>query len=95
MCRVDVAEHSPSANGGELLVVADEANRGAAFENEADRGVQGEGVGHASLINQHQRAGPNVAGDLVFRTALDRMNEFGQRVGGRARLIPQRCGCRC
>ena len=53
--RLDVAQHAAGADRGELLVVTDQADAAAALEDVRDRGVQGEGVGHARLVDHDER----------------------------------------
>ena len=52
----DVAQDTAGADRGELLGVADEPDLPAAGGDEGDGGVQGEGVGHPGLVDDHQRA---------------------------------------
>ena len=51
---LDVAEHAAGADRGELLVVTDQPDTAAPLDDVADRGVEGEGVGHAGLVDHHQ-----------------------------------------
>ena len=54
----DVAQDAAGADRGELLVVPDEPDLPAAGGDELDGGGQGEGVGHAGLVDDHQCRGP-------------------------------------
>ena len=52
---LDVAEHAAGADRGELLIITDQPDTAAATDDELDGGVQGEGVGHPGLVDDHQR----------------------------------------
>ena len=52
---LDVAEHAAGADRGELLIITDQPDTAAAADDELDGGVQGEGVGHPGLVDDHQR----------------------------------------
>ena len=64
----DVAQHAAGADRGELLVVADQADAAAALEDVLHGDVQGERVGHAGLVDHHERLGAD-AGDPVGQLA--------------------------
>ena len=50
----DVAEDAAGADRGELLIITDQADTGTATDGELDGGVEGEGVGHAGFVDDHQ-----------------------------------------
>ena len=56
----DVAEDAAGADGGELLVVTDQPDTPTQRGDEVDDSVEGEGVGHPGLVDDHQgpRADP-------------------------------------
>jgi hypothetical protein len=51
---LDVAEDAAGADRGELLIITDQSDTRAAVNSEPDGGVEGEGVGHAGFIDDHQ-----------------------------------------
>ncbi len=52
---LDVAEDAASTDRGELLIITDQPDNRAATDGELDCGVEGEGVGHAGLVDDDQR----------------------------------------
>ncbi len=52
MC--DVAEDTAGADRGELLIIADQSDTRTATDGELDGGVEGQGVGHAGFVDDHQ-----------------------------------------
>ena len=54
---LDVAEDPAGADRGQLLIITDQPDAAAAADDELDGGVEGEGVGHPGLVDDHQ-AGP-------------------------------------
>ena len=51
----DVAEDATGSDGGELLITTDQPKTRAVVDGELDCGVEGQGVGHASLVDEDQR----------------------------------------
>ena len=51
----DVAEDAAGADRGELLIITDQPDTRTAIDGELDGRVEGEGVGHAGFIDDHQR----------------------------------------
>ena len=51
----DVAEDTAGADRGELLIITDQPDTRTAIDGELHGGVEGEGVGHAGFIDDHQR----------------------------------------
>jgi hypothetical protein len=50
----DVAEDAAGADRGELLIITDQAHTASAIDGELDGSVEGEGVGHAGFVDDHQ-----------------------------------------
>jgi hypothetical protein len=50
----DVAEDAAGADRGELLIITDQSDTRTATDGELDGGVEGEGVGHAGFVDDHQ-----------------------------------------
>ena len=50
----DVAQHTPGPDRGELLIITNQADTRTASDGEMDGGVEGEGVGHAGFVDDHQ-----------------------------------------
>ena len=50
----DVAQHTAGADRGELLIISDQSYARTATDGELDGGVEGEGVGHAGFVDDHQ-----------------------------------------
>gem|GEM_PF-4138808 len=51
---LDVAQYPAGADRSELLVISDEPDAAAATHDELHGSVQGQGVGHASLVDHHE-----------------------------------------
>jgi hypothetical protein len=51
---LDVAKDAAGADRAELLIITDQAQTRTATDGELDRGVEGEGVGHAGFVNDQQ-----------------------------------------
>ena len=68
----DVAEHAAGADRGQLLVVTDQPDTPPRPMTNCDGGVEGEGVGHAGLVDDDQGR------------RADRCRPVGQVVRGRA-----------
>ena len=50
----DVAEDAAGADRGELLIITDQPDTGTSIDGELHGGVEGEGVGHAGFVDDHQ-----------------------------------------
>ena len=50
----DVAKHAAGADRGELLIISDQPDTRTATDGELDGGVEGQGVGHAGFVDDHQ-----------------------------------------
>jgi hypothetical protein len=51
----DVAEDAAGADRGELLIITDQPDTRPSIDGELHGRVEGEGVGHAGLIDDDQR----------------------------------------
>ena len=58
---LDVAEHTAGADRGELLIITDQSDVRTAIDGELDGGVEGQGVGHAGFVDDHQGRWPTAA----------------------------------
>jgi hypothetical protein len=90
----DVPQDTAGADRRELLVVPDEAHGPAAGDDEVDGGGQGQGVGHARLVDDHQCPGPDVLGPVGQVVVGDGPDQLGQGVGAGAELLTQDRGGR-
>jgi hypothetical protein len=54
VCVDDVAEDTAGADRGELLIITDQSDTRTAIHGEVDGGVEGDGVGHAGLVDDQQ-----------------------------------------
>ena len=84
---LDIAEDAAGSDRGELLIITNQPDTRAAAESELDCGVEGQGVGHAGLVDDDQcrRADPQCP--IRQLTVVEGPSEFGQRVGGDAGLL--------
>ena len=55
----DVAQHTAGADRGELLIISDQSDTRTAIDGELDGGVEGDGVGHAGFVDDHQCRRPD------------------------------------
>ena len=55
----DVAEDTAGADRGELLIISDQSDTPTAIDHELDGGVEGQGVGHAGFVDNHQGRRPD------------------------------------
>jgi hypothetical protein len=51
---VDVAEYAAGADRGELLIITNQPDTGTSIDGELHGRVEGEGVGHAGLVDDDQ-----------------------------------------
>ena len=84
----DVAQDAAGADGGELLVVADEPDLPAPVQDERDGGVEGEGVGHPGLVDDDQGPRPDLVGPLGQVAGGQGVDELGEGVRRRRRWTP-------
>jgi hypothetical protein len=85
----DVAEHPAGADRGELLVVTDQPDAAAAFDDEVDGGIEGKGVGHPGLVNQDQGRRPNPSHPVGHVVVVGGPGEFGEGVGVGVDLVAE------
>ncbi len=91
----DVAKYAAGPDRGELLVVTDEPDDGAAVDGVRDDAVEGEGVGHAGFVDHHERAWTDGAHERGAGGVDEVVVEFGEclaRHCGRFRLRGGRHG---
>jgi hypothetical protein len=50
----DVPKHTAGADRGELLIITNYSETCAPSDGELDGGVEGQGVGHAGFVDDHQ-----------------------------------------
>jgi hypothetical protein len=55
----DVAEHATGADRGELLIISDQPYTRTPSHSELGGAVEGEGVRHAGLVDDHQCRRPD------------------------------------
>lgn len=89
----DVTEHSARTDGGELLVVAEQLDHRTHLDGVVDHGGEGEGVGHARLVDDQQRPRANRRHQLRVGLVLQVVNLLGQGVASHPRRIGQRGSC--
>jgi hypothetical protein len=93
MGLLDVAEDTAGADRGELLIITNQPDARATTDGELDSGVEGESVGHARFIDDHQSRRSN-RGRPVRRAAMVKgPGEFGECVGADAGLLTKNSGC--
>lgn len=88
---LQVREYAAGADGGQLAVVAEQADGGASGECIVDELGQGEGVGHSCLVHDDQRRRIHAMAFVVVEVP----EEFGDGGGVPCRLCEERgCGSR-
>ena len=88
----EVAQHAAGADRGELLVVSDQPDAAAPGHDEVDGGVEGEGVGHAGLVEENQGGRPDPLRPVGQVAGLDGPDELGEGVGAGVGLGAQHLG---
>ncbi len=90
----DVAQHPSGTDRCQLLVVPDQPHRRTPGGDERHRLVQGQGVDHPGLVDDHQ--GPFVdalsPGGELFGVVLQVPDQLGQGVGLGVGVLPQHRG---
>ena len=83
---LDVAEDAAGTDRGELLIITNQPDARTAVDGELDCGVEGQGVGHARFVDDHQRrrSDPRPLGEFPVS---QRPGQFGQSVGADAGLL--------
>lgn len=89
---VDLTQHAAGLNRGELVVVADQPDAAAAADDERHRGLQGERVSHARLVDDHQRVRSDLPAPGWKAAGRQPLGEDVQRVGLASQLLGQRGG---
>jgi hypothetical protein len=54
LALLDVAQDTAGTDRGELLIIADQSDTRTTTNSELDRGVEGQRVGHARFVDDHQ-----------------------------------------
>ena len=90
----DVTQDAAGADRGELLVIADQPDAAPGIEDVADHLEQAQRVGHARLIDQHERALIDAGQVRVGGALVEVPAQLGQCVGGRTGLVAQLLGRR-
>jgi hypothetical protein len=89
----DVAEDAGGADRGELLIITDQPDTGTASDGELHGRVEGEGVGHAGFVDDHQRRRADRCRPLRQVAVPQGPGEFGECVGADAGLFGKNSGC--
>ena len=83
----DVAEDTAGADRGELLIITDQPDTRTATDGELDGGVEGEGVGHAGFVDDHQGRRADRCRPVRQVAVVKGPGEFGEGVGADAGLL--------
>jgi len=86
---LDVAQHPASGDGGQLPVVADEADAGAPPEREPGHGGEVTGGGHAGLVDDQQGLLVDLLGPTGQLSGSQAVGELGEGVGVGAALLSE------
>ena len=86
---LDVTEHPAGTDRGELLIITDQSHTAAAVHDEADRGIQGERVGHPGLVDDHKSGSADALRPIRYVSVVDGPSELRQCLGRRAGGITQ------
>jgi len=89
----DVAEDAAGADRGKLLIITDQADTCTASDGELQRGVEGQGVGHAGFVDDQQGSTAQPLPPIGQFTVPQRPGEFGEGVGADAGLLGKNSGC--
>ncbi len=90
----DVAEYATGSDRGELLVVTDEPDDGAALDGVRNDAVEDEGVGHAGFVDHNQRACLDGSHEVRGGGVREAVVELGQRLARHPGRFRQRGGRR-
>ena len=91
MC-LDVAEDAAGTDRGELLIITNQPDTRPAPDGEPDCGVEGQGVGHAGLVDDHQRRRSDPGRPVRQLAVPQGPGEFGECVGADAGLLAENGG---
>ena len=83
----DVAEDPAGADRSELLIITNQPDTATPTDHELDSGVEGQRVGHAGFVNDHQGRRPDPRRPIRQVAVLQRPGELGERVGADAGLL--------
>ena len=83
----DVAEDTAGADRGELLIITDQPDTRTATDGELHGGVEGEGVGHAGFVDDHQCRRADRGRPVRQVAVVQGPGEFGEGVGADAGLL--------
>ena len=90
---LDVAKDTAGADRGELLIISDQPDTRTSIDGELDGCVEGESVGHAGFVDDHQCRRPD-RGRPVGQVAVpQRPGELGEGVAADAGLLTKNSGC--
>ena len=90
---LDVAEDAAGADRGELLIITNQSDTRTAVDGEPDGGVEGQGVGHAGLVDDDQRRRSDRGHPIRQPAMVEGPGQFGQSVGADAGLLTEDGGC--
>ena len=97
----EITQNAAGRDGGELLIVADEAHAGPARQRVGDHGVEVQRGGHAGFVDDEQGArvdgvepvsGRVIGGRGLPAARLCELHEFGDGVGGSVQILAQDFG---
>jgi hypothetical protein len=77
------------------LIISDQPDARASSDGELHGGVEGEGVGHAGFVDDHQCRRADRGLPVRQFTVVERPGEFGEGVGADAGLLGEDSGCGC
>jgi hypothetical protein len=87
-----VAEDAAGADRGELLIIPDQPNTRPSIDGELHGRLEGQGVGHAGLIDDHQCRRADRGRPVRQLTVPQRPGELGEGVGADASLLAKNSG---
>ena len=90
---LDVAEDAAGADRGELLIITDQSDTRTTADGEPDGGVEGQGVGHAGFVDDHQRRRSDRGHPIRQPAMVEGPGQFGESVGADAGLLTENGGC--
>src|SRR5215207_2094568 len=89
MDAFDVAEHPAGTDRSQLLIITDQPNTATTADDELNGSVQGEGVGHPGLVDDHQRGPADTLSPIRQVTVVDGPAELGERFGRYAGVVTE------
>ena len=88
----DVTQYAAGTDRGQLLVVPNEPYDGTTIDGVRDDPVESEGVGHAGLIDHHQRPRLGRGGHVGRRGVGEVMVDLGERLARHVSRLSKRGG---